>query len=95
MSFKKSFLKEATRQWNLKQEIKHSQEIYDFSIGTNDSSVGHLLRGRQLIIGCDSSLNRNKTKMITVKSDLTHLNEKIVKFEKNIHDASGTILKKP
>lgn len=95
MSFKKSFLKEASRQWNLKKEIKHSQELYDFSIGTNDSSVGHLLRGGKLKIGCDSSLNRNKNKMITVKSDLTHLNEKIVKFEKNIHDASGTILKKP
>jgi hypothetical protein len=92
--FKKKFMKECNRQWDIISQQDHIQNSFEYIHGNNPNAVGDLLAGRNLKPGDQKRLDYNLTKLKNLANIIKNVQHSIQGNEAIIHDLSGRTLLK-
>jgi hypothetical protein len=92
--FKKKFMKECNRQWDIISQQDHIQNSFEYIHGNNPNAVGDLLAGRNLKPGDQKGLDYNLTKLQNLENIIKNVQHSIQGNEAIIHDLSGRTLLK-
>jgi len=94
-TFKKSFYKEAERQWNITSKVKELEKAFSFISGTNPASLGHFQETEvKLKIGDDNILQMNNVKLEKCLEKLDEIKKDVNMNQTDLHDESGRTLKR-
>ncbi|XP_052074667.1 uncharacterized protein LOC127712337 [Mytilus californianus] len=92
--FKKSFVTEATRQWDIQSRMKKLEGSVNFILGTNPNAVGSFIHGEILKPGQNKILDNNIKKLNTNYASLDELKVEVKDNECEIYDQTGRTLLK-
>lgn len=93
--FRKSFQKEADRQWCLVKEIEKAKQSISAVKSKNPANNGNLIETGALHRGDSSILEINQRKLKVTDNKLADIRQTVCKHQSGLYDSTGMQLKKP
>jgi len=92
--FRKQFIKECNREWDIKIQCDYVENSIQYITGANSNAIGSLISTEKLKPGDDKKIEYNLSKLKNLEHVIEKEKQSIQDNETLIHDSSGRILLK-